>query len=112
MRALTALSRAEYHAALRGDFYSFLMWCFTELSFGVAFLPSWHIEILAAKLRAVRDGRIRRLIINIPPRHLKSLAASIALPAWLLGHDPAKAIINVTYGQELSENSPAIAARS
>jgi hypothetical protein len=51
----------------------------------------------------LRAGRIRRLIVNIPPRHLKSLAASIALPAWLLGHDPALAIINVTYGQELSD---------
>jgi hypothetical protein len=59
--------------------------------------------VLAAKLQAVRDARMRRLIINIPPRHLKSLAASIALPAWLLGHDPTKAIINVTYGQELSD---------
>jgi predicted phage terminase large subunit-like protein len=58
---------------------------------------------MAAKLQKVRDGRIRRLIINIPPRHLESLAASIALPAWLLDHDPAKATINVTYGQELSD---------
>ena len=59
--------------------------------------------MLAAKLQEVRDGRMRRLIINIPPRHLKSLAASIALPAWLLGNDSAKAIVNVTYGQELSD---------
>ena len=44
-----------------------------------------------------------RLIINIPPRHLKSLASSVALPAWLLGRDPTRAIINVTYGQELSD---------
>jgi hypothetical protein len=77
--------------------------CFAELNSGASFLPSWHIEVLAAKLQAVRDGQVRRLIINIPPRHLKSLAASIALPAWLLGHDPAKAIVNVTYGQELSD---------
>ena len=100
---MTVLSPAEYQAALRGDFYTFMVRCFAELNPGAAFLPSWHIEVMAAKLQAVRDGRIRRLIINIPPRHLKSLAASIALPAWLLGHDPAKAIINVTYGQELSD---------
>jgi hypothetical protein len=100
---VTIFSPAEYHAALRADFYSFMVRCFTELNPGAPFLPSWHIEVMAAKLQAVRDGRIRRLIINIPPRHLKSLAASIALPAWLLGHDPAKAIINVTYGQELSD---------
>ena len=100
---MSALSPAEYQAALRADFYSFLLRCFTELNSGAEFLPSWHIEVLAAKLQAVREGRVRRLIINIPPRHLKSLAASIALPAWLLGHDPGKAIINVTYGQDLSD---------
>jgi hypothetical protein len=77
--------------------------CFAELNPGAAFLPSWHIELMAAKLQAVRDRRIRRPIINIPPRHLKSLAASIALPAWLLGHHPAEAIVNVTYRQELSD---------
>jgi predicted phage terminase large subunit-like protein len=98
-----ALARSEYEAALRSDFYSFMVRCFVDLNSAAAYLPSWHIEVMAAKLQAVRDGRIRRLIINIPPRHLKSLAASIALPAWLLGHDPTLAIINVTYGQELSD---------
>jgi hypothetical protein len=98
-----ALAHAEYQAALRFDFYSFMLRCFTELNAGAAFVSSWHIEVMAAKLHSVRTGRTRRLVVNIPPRHLKSLAASIALPAWLLGHDPALAIINVTYGQELSE---------
>ena len=98
-----ALARAEYKAALRFDFYSFLLRCFTDLNAGAPFLRSWHIEVMAAKLQSVRDGSVRRLIVNIPPRHLKSLAASIALPSWLLGHDPKLAIINVTYGQELSD---------
>lgn len=98
-----AVSTAEYRAALREDFYSFLVRCFVDLNSTAAFLPNWHIEALAAKLSEVRNGKTRRLIINIPPRHLKSLAASIALPAWLLGHDPTLAIINVTYGQELSD---------
>ena len=100
---MTVISTAEYRAALRADFYSFLVRCFSELNSGASFLPSWHIEVLAAKLQAVRDGRVRRLIVNVPPRHLKSLAASIALPAWLLGHDPTLAIINATYGQDLSD---------
>jgi predicted phage terminase large subunit-like protein len=98
-----AFDPAEYKAALRSDFYSFMLRCFTDLNAGAAYMPSWHIEVLAAKLQSVRDGRTKRLIVNIPPRHLKSLAASIALPAWLLGHDPTLAIINVTYGQELSD---------
>jgi hypothetical protein len=100
---MNALSLAEYQAALRADFYSFLLRCFAELNSGAEFLPSWHIEVLAAKLQAVRERRVRRLMVNIPPRHLKSLAASIALPAWLLGHDPGKATVNVTYGQDLSD---------
>jgi hypothetical protein len=43
-------------------------------------LARW-LEVIAAKLTAVRKGKIRRLIINLPPRHLKSLLASIAFPA-------------------------------
>ena len=73
---MTVLSQIEYQAALRADFYSFMLRCFAEFNPGVSFLPSWHIELMAAKLQAVRGRRIRRLIINIPPRHLKSLAAS------------------------------------
>jgi hypothetical protein len=58
---------------------------------------------MAAKLAACYRGKIRRLIINIPPRHLKSLCASIALPAWWLGHDPTAQILCVSYGQELAD---------
>ena len=98
-----AISPQEYHAALRGDFYTFMRRCFAELNSGASFLSNWHLQIVAAKLQEVRDGRIRRLIINIPPRSLKSLKTSIAFPAWLLGHSPSAAIISVTYGQELSD---------
>src|ERR1700719_3777982 len=44
-----------------------------------------------------------RLIINLPPRHLKSLLASIAFPAWCLGHDPSAQILCVSYAQELAD---------
>jgi hypothetical protein len=109
---MTSLSSSEYQAALRTDFYSFMLRCFVELYSGAEFLPSWHIEMMAAKLQAVRDGLVRLLIVNIPPRHLKSLAASIALPAWLLGHDPAKAIVNSLMGRSSRTSSPATAGRS
>ena len=100
---MTALSKSEFQAELRADFYSFLVRCFAELNPRASFLPNWHIEVMAAKLQAAMQGRSKRLIITVPPRHLKSLAASTALPAWWLGHDPSAAIINVTYGQELSD---------
>src|SRR5271167_515119 len=101
--APSPLSLCDSKSAMRADFYTFMVRCFSELNSGASFLPSWHIEVLAAKLQSVRDGGARRLIVNIPPRHLKSLAASIALPAWLLGRDPTLAIVNATYAQDLSD---------
>jgi hypothetical protein len=50
----------------------------------------WHIEVIAARLAAVREGEICRLIISLPPRHLKSLMTSIAFPAWCLGTVPRR----------------------
>ena len=50
-----------------------------------------------------RDGEIRRLIINLPRRHLKSLLASVAFPAWCLGHEPSAQILGVSYAQDLAD---------
>jgi predicted phage terminase large subunit-like protein len=101
--AMTALSPSEYNAILRSDLGFFAQRCFSELNPQAAFAPNWHLEIIAAKLTAVREGKIRRLIINLPPRHLKSLMASIAFPAWCLGHDPAAQILGVSYAQDLAD---------
>src|SRR5215471_4781910 len=92
-----------YRHILRHDFAAFAHRAFLELNPQPRFEPNWYLEVLAAKLDDVRRGRCRRLIINIPPRHLKSHMASIAFPAWLLGHDPAKQVLAISYGQELSD---------
>jgi hypothetical protein len=63
----------------------------------------WHFELMTGKLATVREGRIRRLIINVPPRHLKSHLASVAIPAWCLGHDPSMQILCVSYAQDLAD---------
>ena len=97
------LSLNEYRALLRQDFSIFSQRCFRQLDPQTTFLNNWHIEVLAAKLEACRQGRIRRLIINIPPRHLKSHCASIAFPAWCLGHNPTAQILCVSYAQDLSD---------
>jgi predicted phage terminase large subunit-like protein len=96
-------SPRELDVVLRSDLSYFAERCFCELNPQAAFLPSWHIEVIAAKLAAVRAGKIRRLIINLPPRHLKSLIASIAFPAWCLGHDPSAQILCVSYAQDLAD---------
>ena len=51
----------------------------------------------------MRAGRIRRLVVNLPPRHLKSLLASVAFPAWCLGHDPGLRLLCVSYAQDLAD---------
>jgi hypothetical protein len=90
----------------RVDFVSFAAWCFRELNPAHRFAASWHVELMAGDPRkgrpsgeaAVREGRIRRLIISVPPRHLKSHLASVAFPAWCLGYDPNAQIVCVTPG--------------
>lgn len=100
---MTVPTHAEYQAISRLDLYTFTMRCFAELHGRGQFKPNWHMEVIAAKLQECMRGDCKRLIINLPPRHLKSLMTSIALPAFWLGHHPNAAIINVTYGQALSE---------
>ena len=96
-------SPGEYEALPRADFASFAQHCFHELNPRTPFALNWHSEMTAAKLEAVRDGRIRRVIINVPPRHLKSHLASVAFPAWCLGHDPSMQILCASYAQELAD---------
>src|SRR5229473_2578784 len=100
---MSELSPPEYDAVLRSDLGYFAERCFCELNPQAALAMNWHIEVIAAKLAAVREGKIRRLIINLPPRHLKSLMASIAFPAWCLGHDPSAQILCVSYAQDLAD---------
>src|SRR5829696_3113606 len=65
-------------------------------------LHNWHLEALAYHLGEVAAGRCQRLLITVPPRSLKSLFASIALPAFVLGHDPTRKLICVSYAGELA----------
>src|SRR5258708_7073499 len=97
------VTRAEYAALLRQDFGTFAARCFHDLNPQAELAMNWHLEVIAAKLTAVREGKIRRLIINLPPRHLKSLMASIAFRAWCRGHDPSAQILCVSYAQELAD---------
>jgi predicted phage terminase large subunit-like protein len=97
------LTRAQYEALLRQDFVTFATRCFHDLNPQAELAMNWHLEVIAAKLTAVREGKIRRLIINLPPRHLKSLMASIAFPAYCLGHDSSAQILCVSYAQDLAD---------
>tara|TARA_R110000796_G_scaffold40142_2_gene99550 strand:+ start:1559 stop:3034 length:1476 start_codon:yes stop_codon:yes gene_type:complete len=66
------------------------------------FIEGNHHKIYAQKLQDVADGKINRLIINMPPRHTKSEFASYLFPSWLMGRDPTKKIIQATHTAELA----------
>jgi hypothetical protein len=85
------------------DFRAFLHKVFVTLNPGQTYVPTWHVEAIAWQLERVRRGELRRLIINMPPRSLKSIAASVALPAFLLGHDPSQRVLCVSYSGELAK---------
>ena len=90
------------NTALRRDLVAFVQKVFGTVSPGTPFLPNWHIEAMCHELAKVVSGKTKRLIITIPPRHLKSICASVAFPAWALGYDPTRQIICVSYAQELA----------
>jgi hypothetical protein len=89
-------------AILRSDLYSFIRAIFPIVSHSSAFAPNWHIEAIAFALTRVLEGEIKRLIITVPPRSLKSICASVAFPAFVLGHDPTRRIICVSYAEALA----------
>lgn len=93
---------AMLHALLRRDFATFLAETFGRLNPGSAYLPNWHIELLGEYLGAVQRGEVRRLVINVPPRSLKSLCVTVAWPAWMLGHAPQARIIAASHSAALS----------
>lgn len=90
------------NAILRKDLGSFIAKTFSTVDTGTEFLPNWHIDLIAERLEAATNGEIKRLIINVPPRSLKSVSVSVAWPAWILGMNPSAKIMAASYSQILS----------
>src|SRR5215470_12437944 len=89
-------------AVLATDLTSFTEFAFGVVRPGILFRPNWHLEAVTHKLAQVASGEVRRLIITLPPRNLKSLCASVALPAWFLGHNPSERVVVVSYSDILA----------
>ena len=94
-------------ALLRTDFVAFLEKCFATLEPGVAYQDNWHLHAMAEALRQVHAGTSKRLIINVPPRSGKSIVTTVAFTAWVLGHDPRRRIICVSYSDALARTHAA-----
>ena len=91
-------SKAKELKKVRTDFLSFIknMW--------PDFIEGSHHSTIADKFNRLATGELKRLIINMPPRHTKSEFASFFLPAWMIGKNPKLKIIQATHTAELAVN--------
>src|ERR1700675_488062 len=93
---LSPTARRRYlDTMLTKDFSTLVRKVFETVSPGDEFRPNWHIDGMTYAAQLVIDGKPKRLITTVPPRHLKSIIFSVALPAYLLEKDPTKRIICV-----------------
>ncbi|MEY3703671.1 MAG: hypothetical protein RLZZ561_1291 [Pseudomonadota bacterium] len=89
-------------ALLRQDFYNFMRKAFATVNPGELFLANWHLRAICYHLELARQGKVRRLKIEVPPRSLKSVCASVAFPAFMLGHNPTAKIVTISYSNDLA----------
>ena len=80
----------------KNDFMSFVKCVWPE------FIEGSHHRHIAKKFNDLAEGKINRLIVNMPPRHTKSEFASFLLPAWMVGRNPKLKIIQATHTGELA----------
>ena len=86
------------------DLYSFVQRSFGVLEPGNRFMPAAYLELLCAALMQVDARAVKRLIINMPPRHLKSFVTSVVFPAWLLMRDPKTKIAVICHSDMLAND--------
>jgi predicted phage terminase large subunit-like protein len=91
-----------YYRLLAQNFYLFLIRAFYEVHPTDDFIPNWSVQALVYELEQVYAGKKKRLIINLPPRELKSFSM-VAFCAFLLGNNPALKIVCVSYAQDFAD---------
>tara|TARA_R110000751_G_scaffold49027_3_gene109393 strand:+ start:523 stop:1962 length:1440 start_codon:yes stop_codon:yes gene_type:complete len=87
---------------MRRSLKEFTQNCWPTIEPGRDFHDNWHIDAISEHLQAVVEGDIKRLIINVPPRHMKSISVAVALPAWTWTVQPEKRFLFASYAASLS----------
>jgi len=95
-RYLVQLDQKQKHTKIQTDFMSFVKHMWPD------FIEGEHHRVIAEKFNRLRNGDLKRLIVNMPPRHTKSEFASFLLPAWMIGDNPKLKIIQATHTAELA----------
>jgi predicted phage terminase large subunit-like protein len=97
------LPEALYDAMTRVDYPTFVARVMATLEPGTVYEHNWHIDVITHRLELLRSGECRRLMINLPPRSMKTILVSVAFSAWVLGHDPSRRIMCVAYSKEVAQ---------
>ena len=96
LKTALMLDQKKKDQAVRDDFLTFVKHMWPE------FIEGEHHKIMSEKFNRVASGELKRLIINMAPRHTKSEFASNFLPAWMIGNNPSLKIIQATNNAELA----------
>lgn len=88
---------------LRQEFELFAQFAYRTIGGEGEYLHNWHIDAMLYCLLQIQSGQCRRLVMNAPPRHLKSFIVTTAWVAWMLGRNPALRFLAVSYGYDLAE---------
>ena len=99
---LDMIQRERERRAAAGSLYEFVKQAWHVVEPGVQFMASWHIEVICEHLEAISAGEIRKLLINIPPRHSKSTIVSVMYPMWEWLAKPEEKFLCASYSGTLS----------
>lgn len=97
------VSRAEIEAEqAKRDFALFVKLAWPSIEPGTFYVPGWHIDAIATHLTALARGDIKRLLVNMPPRHAKSSLISVLWPVWMWLQDPSLRFLCASYDMPLA----------
>lgn len=94
--------QALLRALMRKEFRVFLRKAYPWISGGDLLQWNWHLDAIAFELSRIERGGCQRLLVTMPPRNLKSITVSVAWVAWMLGRDPRRNFVCVSYSNELA----------
>lgn len=98
---IPSLEQVEAEICKR-SLHEFIKRSWNEVEGGTKFVDGWHIRAVCTYLEACVKGDIHNLIINIPPRFMKSLICNVFFPAWVWTFSPEKKFIFTSYAQNLA----------
>jgi hypothetical protein len=97
------IERETLDALYRLDFGAFAYGAYEVVHPGDSLIPNWHIDCICHRLAGMASEQLpRHLVINLPPRSLKSFLVSVAFVAWMLGRNPSLRIVCASYSEDLA----------